>query len=103
MTRIRPGIRTVRGSDMPDWENADRLVISQCSVQPSTTTLDQEGRVLGISEGMNAYLPPEADVLASDRIEYEGDVYIIDGEPKRQKSASGNLNHIALSLRRWRG
>lgn len=103
VTRVRPAVKKVRGTDVPDWENPDRLTIEHCSVQPSTTALEQEGRVLGISEGMNAYMPPSADVQAGDRIEYEGGVYLIDGEPKRMNSASGNLTHIALSLRRWRG
>ena len=101
--RIRPGVKTERGSEIPDWSNASALVINGCSVQPASTELSQDGRVLGISDGLTAYIPPTADVAAGDRIEYEGEVYTIDGEPRRWKSVTGNLNHIRLDLRRWKG
>ena len=60
--RIRPGTKEERGSIIPDWSNPDRLLIEGCSIQPSATTLSQDGRVLGISENMTAYLPEDADV-----------------------------------------
>ena len=43
------------------------------------------------------------DVKAGDRIRYEGDLYTIAGAPRHWKSATGRLDHIMLSLERWRG
>ena len=103
ITRIRPGTKTLRGSAVPDWENAGRLVIPGCSVQPAATALSQDGRVLGISESLTCYAPPGADVLAGDRIEFEGGVYVINGEPKSWLSATGALDHIQMELKRWTG
>lgn len=102
IVRIRPGTKTSRGSTIPDWSTATRLLITGCSVQPAATTLSQDGRVLGISEGLTAYLPEGSDVKAGDRIEFEGKVYTINGEPKTW-TAAANLSNMQLSLSRWEG
>lgn len=102
VTRIRPGVKTVRGSDIPDWDNATSLVISGCSVQPAATEMSQDGRVLGILDGMTCYLPPGADVQEGDRIVYDGETYVLDGAP-RVWEAAFNLSHVQIRLRRWSG
>ena len=102
VTRIRPGVKTVRGSDIPDWDNATSLVISGCSVQPAATEMSQDGRVLGILDGMTAYLPPGADVQEGDRIVYDGETYVLDGAPRKWEAAF-NLSHVQIRLRRWSG
>lgn len=101
--RIRPGTKASRGSTIPDWDNTDRLEVNGCSVQPASTGLSQDGRVLGISEGFTVYLPVDADVQAGDRIEYDGNVYTITGEPKVWRSATGRVSHMQLNIERWRG
>ena len=102
ITRIRPGTKGSRGSTIPDWSKATELVIKGCSVQPATTSLSQDGRVLGIAEGWTAYLPEGSDVKAGDRIRFEGEIYTINGEPKKW-TAAGRLSHIQLNLMRWQG
>ena len=89
---------------MPDWDPAkvDRLEIKGCSVQPATTTLSEDGRVLGITEQWTAYLPEGSDVKAGDHIEFDGDVYAINGEPKKW-TAAARLSNIQLNLIRWKG
>ena len=103
ITRIRPGEKTLRGSTLPDWENATMEVIAGCSVQPAGTSLSQDGRVLGTTDGLTAYIPEGADVKAGDRIEYAGQVYTINGVPRAWPSATGGLDHIMLNLERWSG
>ena len=100
--RLRPGTKVERGSTIQDWSNPDRLVIEGCSVQPAATTLSQDGRVLGISESMTAYLPDDSDVKAGDRIEYDGNVYTITGEPKIWKGPL-NMSNMQLNLTKWEG
>ena len=102
ITRIRPGEKESRGSTIPDWSKATELVIKGCSVQPATTSLSQDGRVLGIAEGWTAYLPEGSDVKAGDRIRFEGEIYTISGEPKKW-TAAGRLSNIQLNLMRWQG
>ena len=102
ITRLRPGTTTERGSTIYDWSNPDTLVIPECSVQPSSTSLSQDGRVLGVQDGLTVYAPIDADVEAGDRIEYNGKVYTINGDPLIWPAA-GKLEHIQLNLQRWRG
>lgn len=103
VTRIRPTVRTVRGSDVPDWSNPSTLEISGCTVQPAGTMLSQDGRIQGIQDGYTCYLPPGADVAAGDRIQFGGNVYTINGEPQTWKSPTGRVSNMQLNLERWRG
>ena len=101
--RIRPTTKTSRGSVVPDWDNVDRLEIKHCSVQPASTGLSQDGRVLGTNEGVTAYLPYDADVIAGDHIEHDGDVYEINGKPRKWSSPTGRVSNMQLNLVRWQG
>lgn len=101
--RKRPGEKTQRGSPIPDWENAQELVIPGCSVQPGSTELDQAGRVLGVADGLTAFLPVDADVQAGDHILYNGKEYAILGEPRVWQSPTGAVSHTRLNLERWSG
>ena len=102
VTRIRPGVKVERGSEVPDWSNPDELVVEHCLVQPGTTVLSQDGRVLGISDGLTVCAPHDADIQAGDRIRYDGKDYIISGDPLVWKEVD-RLNHMQLNLQRWRG
>lgn len=103
VTRIRAGTIERRGSVEQDWTNVSELDISGCSMQPASTSLSQDGRVLGISDGFTCYLPPGADVAAGDRIRYGGKVYTIMGEPRLWASPTGRVTHIQAALERWAG
>ena len=103
IVRKRAGTKTVRGASVPDWSKTTDITISGCNIQPASTSFSQDGRVLGISEGLTAYLPVNADVVAGDRIVYGGNTYIINGEPKVWKSPTGNLSNMQLQLERWSG
>lgn len=100
--RIRPGTKTLRGSVIPDWEHALELEINGCSVQPAGTSLSQDGRIQGTTDGLTAYVPPGSDILEGDRIRYGGKVYTINGEP-RVWPAAERCEHIMLNLMRWTG
>ena len=105
VTRIRPATIDRRGSTEPDWseDKVSKLAISGCSVQPATTTLSQDGRVLGISEGLTVFFPPGTDVAAGDKIRWDGKDYKIIGEPKVWKSPTGRVSSIQASIERWAG
>lgn len=103
ITRKRAGTKTVRGTSVPDWSKTTDITISGCTIQPASTSLSQDGRILGISEGLTAYLPVNADVIAGDRIVYGGNTYTINGEPKIWTSPTGNLSNMQLQLERWSG
>lgn len=104
VTRIRPATKTVRGSVVPDWdaEKVNTKTISGCSMQPATTSLSTDGRVLGISDTYTLFAPPDADIQAGDRITYDAKTYEIDGDVRVHPSAL-NLEHIEITLRRYNG
>lgn len=104
ITRVRPGSKTIRGSVVPDWsqDKVSKVTITGCSVQPAGTGLSQDGRVLGINEGYTAFIPEGSDVQAGDRIEFDGNTYEINGEPKKWTGAY-TRSHIQLNLVRWEG
>ena len=102
VTRIRPGAKESRGSIIPDWTTATEKEIGGCSMQPASTSLTQDGRVLGLLDEYTLFLPPDADVQAGDRIRHNGQVYEIDGDVRVQP-APLRLDHIELRLRRYAG
>lgn len=102
ITRIRPSTTVSRGSTVYDWSNPDELEIPECSVQPSSTTLSQDGRVQGVTDGLTVYAPEDADVQAGDRIRYRGNVYTINGDPLLWPGVA-RMQHMQLNLTRWRG
>lgn len=101
--RIRPAKKTVRGSTLPDWENAAEAEISGCSVQPSTTSLSQDGRVLGVAESYTLYMPADADVQEGDRIIFDSKQFVVRGIPGSWVSPTGALNNKQVTLERWDG
>ena len=104
ITRVRPGTKTVRGSVVPDWDpqKVNSKAIAGCSIQPASTSLSQDGRVLGINDGMTVYCPEGSDVQAGDHIVANGQTYEIKGEP-REWTAPFTRSHIQLNLIRWEG
>ena len=102
ITRLRPGTKKERGSDVPDWSNPDELEIPECSVQPTSTSLSQDGRVQGVNDGLVVYAPEDIDVKAGDRIRVGNSVYTINGDPLEWPGV-GKLAHTQLNLVRWRG
>ena len=103
LTIVKPGTTTSRGSTVYDWEHpASSTDIAGCSVQPASTGLSQDGRVLGINQGWTAYVPEDTDVDEGDHIIFEDDTYAIEGVPKVWTGAM-NLSNIQLNLVRWEG
>lgn len=105
ITRVRPGTQIVRGQNIPDWSTppATTKDITGCSVQPASTSLSEDGRILGIMDGLTVYCPPGADVQAGDHIIFNSKTYEISGEPRAWKSATGMVSHIQLNLKRYSG
>ena len=84
------------GNEERDWSNPARTDYTGCSVQPAGAdeyTVDRESVIVRL----RAFIPGVVDALSTDRAEYAGDVYYIDGvEPW----AFEPLSHTDLLLRR---
>ena len=93
---------TSRGSEVPDWTNTEKTTVTGCSIQPASTSLSQDGRILGIADGWTAYVPEGTDVKAGDRIEFDGQIFEINSAPRKWTGPS-RTSHIHLNLVRWEG
>ena len=93
---------TSRGSEVPDWTNTEKTTVTGCSIQPASTSLSQDGRVLGINDGWTAYVPEGTDAKAGDRIEFDGQTFEINGAPRKWTGPS-RTSHIQLNLVRREG
>lgn len=78
------------------------MAITGCSIQPASTSLSQDGRVLGINDGLTVYCPEGSDVQAGDHIVANGQTYEIQGEP-RVWTGAFTRSHVQLNLIRWEG
>ena len=104
VTRIRPAVTTSRGQSVPDWDanKVNEKTISGCSMQPASTTLSEDGRILGISDRYTLFCPPDSDIQTGDRISFDSKVYTIEGDVRVQPCAL-NLEHKEITLRRFYG
>lgn len=101
--RQRPSTRIERGSTIYDWKNPDELVIASVSVQPANGYVDVDGRVLGISDTYNVFLNPDDDVIAGDRIIFEGKTFLVDQEPQVWVSPTGRVSSKQFAMTLHRG
>ena len=100
--RIRPGTKESRGSTIFDWENATELQIEGCSVQPASTSLSEDGRVLNIRDERTMFAPAGSDIRDGDRIRFDGEIFTINGDVRIQSTAFG-LEHLHITLKRYSG
>lgn len=98
VTRLRGTAGTGSyGSDEIDWSSPTELDMS-CEFQPMTT--DEEVALQQRTESFwRVFLPAGADVLATDRLRFDGVDYEIDGEPRRWRM-NGREHHVELVVTR---
>lgn len=100
LTLLRAPVTTdAYRNEVRDWDNPVRTLVSGCSVQPAGSdeyVVDRES----VTVRLRAFLPGLPDVDATDRAEFDGDTYYIDGvEPWGFEP----LSHTDLLLRRVSG
>lgn len=80
-----------------DWEHATRTpvraVVDGTATTETTDGLDQTDTTY------RCYLPPDTAVTAQDRLEWEGLVLEVAGEPIPRKGPSAALDHIQVDGR----
>lgn len=98
ITRLRGTVTTgPYGADHIDWTTPGELAMA-CEFQPMTT--DEEVALQQRTESFwRVFLPAGADVLATDRLRFNGVVYEIDGEPRRWR-LNGSEHHVELVVTR---
>lgn len=103
VTRLRPTLVDKRGTRVLDWSSPDELPIGGCSVQPSASSRDLDGRTIQVTEDWTLYAPPGSDIEAGDRIQWEDLTFELDGAPMPWKSPTGRVSHVWARLKEWSG
>lgn len=80
-----------------DWPNATRTPVR--GVVDGTTTAENTDGQDQTDTTYRCYLPPGTAVTAQDRLEWEGLVLEVTGEPIPRKGATPGLNHIQVDGR----
>lgn len=102
VTRLRPVFISARGTKERSWENADELEIGKCSFQ-ATGTLSDFTNGYHTQTDATLYAPADSDIVANDRIVYEGITYEVLGETLKKIGVTGGLSHKVISLVRYKG
>lgn len=103
ITRYRAGTKSSRGSTIPDWDKATHIEITGVSVQPSSSSISIDGRVLGISDQWTVYCNPDTDVQAGDHIVFEGETYEVNEVPRNWTSPTGRVSSMQFTMVRYDG
>lgn len=70
------------GNPIRNWGSATETTVTGCSVQPIVGDEATVGRDTIVSR-WTLYAPDGVDLVASDRVRYDGAVYDVDGEVQR--------------------
>ena len=93
------------GAEVRDWANATRTLLEGCRVQPLDSSGGQiiEPRRDAVVTRWRLFAPAGADLVATDRVEWQGGTYEVDGDVQRWSSPTGALAHVEALLRRVEG
>lgn len=109
ITRLRGIPVTDRyNNTIVDWSDPGRLDLSGLMVQPTTTTEQQDApNRVPLIDGLWICTRPGApipDLTAADRVEYLGDVYDVEGEPRVWPDpVTGRDDHMEITAKRVQG
>lgn len=103
VTVIRPAEKTVRGSTVPDWDNATEHEEGRCQVTALATSQDRDGRVIQVTDRKRLRAPYGANIHAGDKVVWHGSAYLVDGEPHATESPTGRVSSLSCELVAWKG
>ncbi|MFF0777091.1 hypothetical protein [Streptomyces sp. NPDC003720] len=81
--RVRAGVKTDRGGNtVPDWSNPNRLTVTGLNIQPNSQseTADEQRDATITGYRVQSTEGTSPDIKATDRIEWNGQTFEVDGE-----------------------
>lgn len=81
--RVRAGEKTDRGGNsVPDWSNPNRLTVTGLNIQPNaqSETADEQRDAVITGYRVQSTEGTAPDIKATDRIEWAGQTFEVDGE-----------------------
>lgn len=104
--RVRAGVREDRsGQQIPDWSPGavDRLPLEGVNITPRTTEESRDESGVRVVTGWWLQTSPgrDADILPTDRIEFDGYTCEVLGEVQRWPDPfTGQVHHVKVALQR---
>ena len=105
VTVIRaPLIANRYGGQVRDWDNAVRTDVDGVSIQPAATTEDVRDREL-LTNRFTLFTSRgrDIDLLATDRVQWNGLTLQVDGDPNRWPAPGGGVHHVEAALKQVTG
>lgn len=107
IVRLRaPEVEDRYGDSVRDWDNAVETTIAGVQVQPSESSeVITPGRQSVVTH-MRVLTPigTDLDLLSSDRVRWDGDVWLVEGEVAHYKRPSdGSVHHGEATIKRVDG
>ena len=107
IVRIRaPLVTSPYGDPERDWGAATRTDLTGWRIQPVqgsrvnvADTLPREG----LDRRQRAFGPYDADIETTDRIEWQGVTWVVDGDVDRWRGPTGRIAHTEMVLARMEG
>jgi hypothetical protein len=94
-------VTRLRGRTRDNWGDQSgtdsELDITGCSVQPVSASESTDSGELLITN-LTVYLPAGTDIVAGDRVRWQGDVYAVNGPPALWHDELGNADHVQAQL-----
>lgn len=99
-----PLVANPYGCQVRDWENPSRTDVDGVSIQPAATTEDVRDREQ-LASTYQLFTPRgiDLDLLATDRVEWDGRVLQVVGDPNRWPAPGGGVHHVEATLREVTG
>lgn len=105
VTVVRASLVTNRyNGQVRDWTAATRTTFKGVCIQPTGSTEDVKDREL-LTDTYTLYTSrgQDIDLLATDRIEWNGAVLQVDGGVDRWPGPGGGVHHVEAKLRQVAG
>lgn len=98
--RLRPGTVTDSyGDPVESWTTPDRVLLRGATVQ-SVSVVEDEGTARHVIRGEKSlYAPGAVDLTAEDRIECDGQIWRVDGDPVVRRGLASTV-YTTASLER---
>lgn len=94
-------VTVLRGRSRDNWgdvQGSDSGTdVTGCSVQPTSASESTDTGELLVTN-LTVYLPAGTDILATDRVQWQGDVYAVNGKPAVWRDELGNDDHVQAQL-----
>lgn len=109
VVRVRAGDRTDRGGNIAaDWSPSavNRLTVERLNVQPNTQVevIDEQRNAVITGYRVQSEEGTDPDIRATDRIEWNDDVFEVDGEVARWPQLfTDATHHIEFTMKRATG